>query len=196
MQEQNNNQIPQAGQAPQAMPQMAASPIAMSQAQMQPQNFQQQSPTSLHSETVINNVAYRMMKLNTYDARLLQLRIGKVLGAPFIKFMGSEDLDSDEDSTPAIPVDAISEALMSVDPKSSVDLIRDLCELTYNGSTGRKTDYLNDFDGSTTQDIELVAWVIQEQFGNFLSAFMQSNIANQALGMVSMSAKPEDSAQT
>jgi hypothetical protein len=176
MNEQPQGPFVSGAQAPQAM---QSSPMAMNAVQTAP------SPVSTHSETIIGDTAYRMLKLNTFDARMLQLRIGKTLGAPLIKFFGSKDFEEGAQETD-LPADAISEALMSVSPEESVNLIKDLCELCYNGKTQKKVNYMNDFSGDEAYDLELMVWVMKEQFGNFISALLKSNISSQALGMMSL----------
>ena len=147
-----------------------------------------QSPIQNVFENEIGGVVYRMPKLNTYEARKMQVRVAKVVGAPFITSAGM--IQQDENGEPIMVSDSntIVSMFNSIDPEVSVDLIKDLCELTYNGTTNRKTNYLTDFDSHDTKDLELAAWVIKEQFGNFLTAFMQSNIGAETLGLLGMNA--------
>lgn len=135
------------------------------------------------SEKLIGADIFRLQKMPVYQARLLQVRIGKTLGAPFIKFFGSSQEEGDQDAE-TIMAEGFAAALNSVNPKDTVDLIKDLCELTFNGTHGRRTNYDADFDSSTTSDLEVAFWVVQEQFGNFLTALGQSNLATEALNLL------------
>lgn len=127
-----------------------------------------------YSSTEIGGEAFALHPLNVLEARTLQLKIGKILGAPFIKFLGDGSGTEEE-----IFVDGLSSALHSIEPEKSVALIQELCELTMNQTKQSPTSYIRDFTGTDTKDLELSFWVVEQVFGNFLGALGQSSLGAQ-----------------
>lgn len=148
-----------------------------------PNNQNLNSPVLGISQKEFNGTVFVLNKPNVIHARTLQLKIGKILGAPFIKFFGDGSEDAEED----VILDGLSEALHAIEPEQSVMLIKELCELTINQKMQSPTVYERDFDAASTQDIEVAMWVVQEIFGNFLTALSKSGLGAQAMGMLSPS---------
>lgn len=124
-------------------------------------------------EKEIGGIVWRLPQPNVFEARILQLEIGKIAGAPLAALMSGEGDDEEAAQT------AISKAILSVDPKKSVVLIKDLCELTFNGAAQRKTDYSTDFSATKTTDIEVAVWVVESIFANFIQELLKSELPNQ-----------------
>ena len=138
------------------------------------------------SEKEIQGEIFVLPTPNVIKARKLQARIAKTLGAPLIKFFGSQGSEglSEEEMSKEL-FSGISDAIMSVDDDASFELVKDVCEMTINQTRQRPTNYLTDFDYKETKDIEVFVWVIGELFGNFLGALSQSGLGAQALQIVS-----------
>lgn len=136
---------------------------------------------AFQSEKIFDGKTFVVSKLNVLDARILMGRIGKVLGGPFIKFFGAGD-ESVEGTE--LDFDIFASALNSVNPKESVEIIKDLCEITINQSEGRPTKYVTDFSPDKTTDLEVAFWVAEYQFGNFFKALGKSNLGAQALQVI------------
>lgn len=133
-------------------------------------------------EKEIGNIMWRLSEPSVVPGRILQLRITKTLGAPFMALMGASV--SDEEVAPedeSIPMAGFAAALNTINPVESVELIKDLCELTINGAKQRKTNYNTDFSISTDLDMQVAVWVVESIFGNFIKELLQNNLQDQLL---------------
>ena len=149
-------------------------------------------------EKEIDGTVYRLAEPDVVPARILQLRIGKTLGAPFVAMIGNsievnKEVPEEEEF---IPVSAFSSALMTINPTESVSLIKDLCELTINGTKGRKTNYSIDFKAGTATDLKVAVWVVESIFANFIKDLLESKIEETIVSMIPKSEEFKEQPQT
>lgn len=130
------------------------------------------------SQKLFDNETFVLRKPGAVPARKLQLRILNVMGQPFSEFV--EGLENEDIAPEQTILYAITKALHSLEPDVSVELIKDLCEMTINQSKGRPTSYEMDFDPITSsKDLEVAIWVCEEILGKFLKALSESNMLEQ-----------------
>lgn len=158
---------------------------------VQPAPLQQQIPvqnmqTNTHmgvSQKVFGQETFVTRPLNVIQARVLMFKMAKVLGGPFLKLFSLE-IGEDDNDLDSLDFSAFSSILSSIDPAESVEIIKELCELTINQSKGRPTNYEMDFSPMETTDIEVALWVAQEQFGGFFTKLLGGELPAQALGVM------------
>lgn len=135
------------------------------------------------SQKQFGDTTFTIRKLNVMQSRILMARLAKVLGGPFLKLF-SLDISEDDDSLSDLDFEVFASMLAGISPEESVGIIKDLCELTINQAKGRPTNYVNDFLPHQTTDIEVALWVAKEQFGDFFTGLLKSNLAEEAIALM------------
>lgn len=130
------------------------------------------------AEKKFGDLVLRATPLATIEARKLQLRIASTLGGPFLSAIDNVIGDGQDDDD-VISMAGFSDALLRVDAEKSVELIKDLCELTMNTTHNRPTNYNLDFTADGTLDIEVAMWMVETHFSNFISALKASPLLTQ-----------------
>lgn len=123
------------------------------------------------AEKKLNGVLYRVEPMLATDAIRMQVRIVKMLGSAVDRLpdIFNNRKDNEEKSNAAM-IAAFTDIFSKADPDEMTQLFKEIAELAQKRSPSGSHDPVDidaDFSGDLLTMMDLIIWVLREQFGSF-----------------------------
>lgn len=132
------------------------------------------------AEKSIDGVVYSTTPLLAKKAIVLQAKLAKALGPALPGLVTAIANRGDEAVATKAALDALNAIAATINPDAFGDLVEEIVQLAevQDGGRYRRVIMDQDFTGNLAGILPLVGFVLQEQFGDFFTAFVASGARN------------------